>query len=71
MAATTSTQKKTRDGKQVLSRHNFVLTCDNLVQIFTADRWQDIPKEVERLLSWGHNPDAIEIALLDADDPFG
>ena len=51
--------------------YNFVLTCGNLVQIFTADQFHEIPYEVQRLVQWGNEVDSIQIGLLEADDPFG
>lgn len=51
--------------------YNYVLTCGNMIQIFTPDRFEEIPEEVGRLLSWGNKLDDIQIGLLEDDDPFG
>ena len=51
--------------------YNIALVCDNMVQIFTPDRFADIPREVERLLGWGHALPDIDLQLIESDDPFG
>lgn len=50
--------------------YNIALVCGNMVQIFTPDRFQELPKEVERLLAWGNALHDIDLQLLESDDPF-
>lgn len=50
--------------------YNIALVCGSLVQIFTPDRFQELPKEVERLLAWGNELHDIDLQLLESDDPF-
>lgn len=50
--------------------YNIALVCDNMVEIFTPDRFHEIQKEVDRLLSWGNDLANIDLQLLEADDPF-
>ncbi len=69
MPALKQIMRKQRNGDQV--EYNFVLTCGNLIQIFTADRFHEIPYEVQRLVEWGNATEDIRIELLEAEDPFG
>lgn len=56
--------------KPSTSNYNYVLKSGNLVQIFRPDQFHEIQAEVERIIKWGHDPDGIEVALIDADDGF-
>ena len=50
--------------------YNFVLQCGNRVEIFTKDRFADLPQAVEKLLLQGHTMDDITLGILEAEDPF-
>lgn len=50
--------------------YNIALVCGSMVQIFTPDRFHELPKEVERLMSWGNKLHEIDLQLLESDDPF-
>lgn len=50
--------------------YNIALVCGNMVEIFTPDRFHEIQKEVDRLLSWGNELADIDLQLLESDDPF-
>jgi hypothetical protein len=50
--------------------YNIALVCGNMVEIFTPDRFHEIQKEVDRLLSWGNDLADIDLQLLESDDPF-
>ena len=56
--------------KRSIKEYNYVLKSGNLIQIFTRDQFHEIQKEVERLVAWGHDPDTVEVALIEADDGF-
>lgn len=64
------TQRRKTATKEAVE-FNYVLTCGNMIQIFTPDRMDEMRTEVQRLVEWGNPIEGIEIGLLESDDPFG